>query len=228
LQIIWPFDPVDASSKTLTGQADSMLRQAIIVGYLRPGERLTMRGLAQDMGMSVTPVREAIQNLISEHVLHMQSPKTIIVPRIDQAACFEVFQIRIALETLAAEQAMSHMGAADFKKLRAINARHRESLERRDIGKVLKSNNDFHFYIYRKSLMPALLNLIETQWLRIGPTLNFLHPDYVGGLTGNDHHELIICALEDGSAPEVRAALSGALLSAQNEIIKRLPPRLTI
>ena len=106
-----------------------------------------MRGLAQDMGMSVTPVREAIQNLISEHVLHMQSPKTIIVPRIDQAACFEVFQIRIALETLAAEQAMSHMGAADFKKLRAINARHRESLERRDIGKVLKSNNDFHFSI---------------------------------------------------------------------------------
>ena len=72
MQITWPFDPVDASSKTLTGQADSMLRQAIIVGYLRPGERLTMRGLAQDMGMSVTPVREAIQNLISEHVLHMQ------------------------------------------------------------------------------------------------------------------------------------------------------------
>ena len=228
MQITWPFDPVDASSKTLTGQADSMLRQAIIVGYLRPGERLTMRGLAQDMGMSVTPVREAIQNLISEHVLHMQSPKTIIVPRIDQAACFEVFQIRIALETLAAEQAMSHMGAADFKKLRAINARHRESLERRDIGKVLKSNNDFHFSIYRKSLMPTLLNLIETQWLRIGPTLNLLHPDYVGGLTGNDHHELIICALEDQSAPEVRAALSGALLSAQNEIMKRLPPRSTI
>lgn len=227
MQTTWPFEPIDSATKTLTGQADSMLRQAMIAGYLRPGERLTMRGLAQDMGMSVTPVREAIQNLISERVLLLQSPKTIIVPRIDQEACFEVFQIRIALETLAAEQAMPHLQRADFKTLRAINASHRESLKRRDIGNVLKSNNDFHFSIYRGAAMPTLLTLIETQWLRIGPTLNLLHPDYVGGLSGNDHHELIIRALEQGSASEVRAALSGALLSAQNEIMKRLPSHLT-
>jgi len=223
LPVSWPFKPPKSASNTLTGQADSMLRQAIISGYLRPGERLTMRGLAQDMGMSVTPIREAIQNLISEHVLLMQSPKTIIVPRIDKVACFEVFQIRIALETLAAIQAMPNLGAVDFQRLRVINARHRESLERCDIGKVLKSNNDFHFSIYGAAAMPRLLNLIETQWLRIGPTLNLLHPDYVGGLTGNDHHELIIRALEKGSIPQVRDTISRALVCAQNEIMKRLP-----
>lgn len=226
MQTTWPFDPVDTAPNTLTGQADSMLRQAMIAGYLRPGERLTMRGLAQDMGMSVTPVREAIQNLISEHVLFMQSPKTIIVPRIDQVACYEVFQIRIALETLAAEQAMPHLRQANFAALRVVNARHRESLERRDIGNVLKFNNDFHFSIYRAAKMRTLLNLIETQWLRIGPTLNLLHPEYVGGLTGNDHHELIIRALESRSALQVRDAIGVALESAQNEIMKRLPPSL--
>lgn len=227
MQTSWPFTPTEAASKTLTGQADSMLRQAMSVGYLRPGERLTMRGLAQDMGMSVTPVREAIQNLISEHVLSMQSPKTIIVPRIDAAICYEVFQIRVALETLAAIHAMPNLGPPDFAELRVINARHRSALESRDIAKVLQYNNEFHFAIYRPSGMPSLLNLIETQWLRIGPTLNLLHPNYVGGLSGNDHHELIIRALERGSEDSVRGTLSTALLTAQDEIMKRLPSRLT-
>lgn len=227
MQVSWPFEPTGAAAKTLTGQADSMLRQAMRVGYLRPGERLTMRGLAQDMGMSVTPVREAIQNLISEHVLSMQSPKTIIVPRIDAAICYEVFQIRVALETLAAVEAMPNLGPIDFIELRAINAKHRDALENRDIGKVLQYNNDFHFSIYRPAGMPSLLNLIETQWLRIGPTLNLLHPNYVGGLSGNDHHELIIQALEAGSTSRVRETLSKALVTAQDEIIKRLPSRLT-
>lgn len=227
LHTSWPFTPSEAASNTLTGRADSMLRQAMSMGYLRPGERLTMRGLAQDMGMSVTPVREAIQNLISENVLSMQSPKTIIVPRIDAAICYEVFQIRVALETLAAIQAMPNLGSTDFAELRAINARHRAALESRDIGKVLQYNKEFHFSIYRPSGMPSLLNLIETQWLRIGPTLNLLHPNYVGGLSGNDHHELIIRALESSSEDEVRDTLSMALLTAQDEIIKRLRSQLT-
>lgn len=223
MQITWPFAPEETAGLTLTGQADSMLRQAIIVGYLRPGERLTMRGLAEDMGMSVTPVREAIQNLISEHVLHMKSPKTIIVPRIDKTTCFEIFQIRVALETLATVQAMPNLGKRDFATLRSINARHREALMNRDVGSVLKTNNDFHFSIYRPSGMPSLLSLIQNQWLRIGPTLNLLHPGYVGGLSGNDDHELIIQALEEKSATAVRRTIAGALISAQDEIIKRLP-----
>ena len=49
----------------------------------------------------------------------------------------------------------------------------------------------------------------------------------VGGLSGNDHHELIIRALESGSEDEVRDTLSMALLTAQDEIMKRLPSRLT-
>jgi DNA-binding GntR family transcriptional regulator len=227
VQRSWPFAPAETSSKTLTGQADSMLRQAIIAGYLRPGERLTMRGLAEDMGMSVTPVREAIQNLIAEHVLFMKSPKTIIMPRVDKDACYEVFQIRVALETLAAVQAMPNLGEQDFQHLRSVNARHREALKNRDIGNVLKTNNAFHFSIYRPSRMPTLLSLIENQWLRIGPTLNLLHPDYVGGLSGNDDHEMIIQALEAGSAAELSKAITDALLSAQDEIMKRLPSRLT-
>lgn len=223
MQITWPFEPEETSGMTLTGQADSMLRQAMIAGYLRPGERLTMRGLAEDMGMSVTPVREAIQNLISEHVLHMKSPKTIIVPRIDKAACFEVFQIRVALETLAADQAMPNLGPRDFENLRHINGRHREALINRDIGNVLKTNNDFHFSIYRHAKMPSLLSLVESQWLRIGPTLNLLHPGYVGGLSGNDDHELIIQALERRSSADVRKTITRALTSAQDEIMTRLP-----
>jgi DNA-binding GntR family transcriptional regulator len=49
----------------------------------------------------------------------------------------------------------------------------------------------------------------------------------VGGLSGNDHHELIIRALESGSKDEVRDTLSMALLTAQDEVMKRLPSHLT-
>ena len=209
---------------TMTGRAYAAMRMALMSGYLRPGERLTMRSLAEELGMSVTPVREAIQQLISEHVLAMPGPKTVIVPRIDAARYSEIILIRRALECLAAVQAAPHHDASMLAQLRQVNAQHKKAIEADSVGDVLARNKEFHFLIYRASGLPSLVDLIENQWVRVGPTLTFLFPRYMRSLAGNQCHDQMIDAIETGDMPALKAALSADLMTAHRELLKILAP----
>jgi DNA-binding GntR family transcriptional regulator len=202
----------------LASQAYHALRQALMTGYMRPGERVTMRALAEELGMSVTPVRDAIQLLIIEHALVMPGPKTVMVPRLDVPQYHEIVLIRCALEKLAAEQAMSRLGADTIAELRRINALHREAIEKRNVTEFLKYNKQFHFLIYRGCAMSSLVDLIENQWVRIGPTLSFLYPRYSRSLSGNQIHERMIDAIEAGDTAALRRAVEADMMSAQREL----------
>ena len=209
---------------TLTGQAYRAIRLALISGYFRPGDRLTMRGLAEQLEMSVTPVREAIQLLITEHALIMPGPKTVTVPRIDTAQYNEIILIRCALEALAAEQAIGRLDTAAIDHLRQVNVRHREAIEVGDVTAVLTHNRQFHFSIYQPCAMPSLIDLIENQWVRIGPLLNLLYPHYMRSLSGNRLHDRMIAAIEDRDAGALTMALRDDLSLAQIELTKVLQP----
>lgn len=204
---------------TLTGRAYAALRLALISGYLRPGERLTMRGVANGLKMSVTPVREAIQQLIIEHALVMPGPKTVMVPHLDAALYSEIILIRQALETLAAEKAAPFHTPAMIETLRAVNARHRAAIEAGNVSAVLTHNKEFHFLIYRASGLPSLVDLIEKQWVRVGPTLNLLYPRYMRSLSGNQFHERMIDALENGDTALLRSSLQSDMVSAERELL---------
>ena len=130
----------EATSPTLSSHAYRAIRAALMSGYFRPGERLTMRGLADEMQMSVTPVREAIQQLITERALFMPGARTVVVPRISRAEYDEIVLIRLALEGLAARFAIEVIGAADLVELRRINALHRESIESGNTVAALNSS----------------------------------------------------------------------------------------
>lgn len=211
-----------ADPPTLTVQAYQAIRSALMSGHLRPGQRLTMRAMSHELGMSVTPVREAIQLLITEHVLAMPGPKTVIVPRIDAAEYSEIILIRRALEVLAAEQAARSRDAALIDDLRAANARHRDAIEREDMAAVLTANKEFHFRLYRASGLPSLFDLIENQWVRVGPTLNLLYPQYTRSFVGNRCHDSMIEALSHQDTGALRDALVADLVMAERELLKVL------
>ena len=214
----------EATSPTLSSHAYRAIRAALMSGYFRPGERLTMRGLADEMQMSVTPVREAIQQLITERALFMPGARTVVVPRISRAEYDEIVLIRLALEGLAARFAIEVIGAADLVELRRINALHRESIESGNTVAALKNNRAFHFGIYRRCNMPSLIDLIENQWVRIGPTLNFLYPMYLQSLRGNQIHERMLDAIAARSAPDLEAALGEDMSAAKTVLHKVLEP----
>jgi len=214
----------ESAPATLSSQAYRAIRIALMSGYFRPGERLTMRGLAEEMRMSVTPVREAIQLLITEHALFMPGARTVVVPRVTREQYDEIIQIRGALEGLAVTNALPFIDAAQLAELKRINARHRESIEAGNTVAALENNRAFHFGIYRHCRMPSLIDLIENQWVRVGSTLNFLYPRYSRSLSGNLFHEQMLQAIEDRSATRLVAALMGDLSTAKTEIHKILAP----
>lgn len=214
----------DTDQTTMSGRAYSALRLALMSGNLRPGERLTMRGLAKDLDMSVTPVREAVQQLINERALVMPGPKTVIVPRLDAAQYSEVILIRRALECLAAKEAAARRTPEMLDRLRDVNVLHRAAIEVGDVTSVLARNREFHFTIYRASGLPSLVDIVENQWVRVGPTLNLLFPRYMRSFSGNRCHDRMISALEACDSDALCAALDTDLVTAERELLKILTP----
>jgi DNA-binding GntR family transcriptional regulator len=222
-----PLDRIDAVSRpeTLTDQTYWRIRRAIMGGHLAPGEKITVRGIASALGVSLTPAREAIGRLVAERVLVQSLNRTVEVPRMTMAAYEEIYRIRFLLEGFAAEMAIENIDAAGLKRLQGIHQEHSKAIERGDVKKVLQKNEDFHFEIYRASGMPTLVSIIEGLWSQIGPTLNLLYPRYLTQPKGNRNHRRAIEAIiaRDGTA--LRQAIEQDLTDGAEHILAELGPK---
>lgn len=104
----------------LSARAYTALKDALISGTFGPGERIVMQDLAERLGTSVTPVREACLRLVSEQGLEIRSGRFVTVPELDLARYMELRMIRLALEGLAAGLAAEHAQPADIDRLTEI------------------------------------------------------------------------------------------------------------
>ena len=192
---------------SLGERAYETLKDTIIRGGFPSGTKLTVRSVAQALGVSTTPARDAINRLIAEGALVNQGPKTVVLPELTQSALDEVTRIRIALEGLAAESAAAHASAGDIKQLEQMQKKINDALDKRGYKDVLHHNKDFHFHIYNLSNMPRLVSIIEAMWLRIGPSLHDLYPDFQVSRKGVSNHQRAIKALRERDAAGARAAI---------------------
>ena len=165
-----------ARGDTLADQAYQKLRHALMTGALLPEQVLTVRGVAEDFGVSLTPVREAVQRLVVEHGLEVVNGRTIRVPRLGVETYREILKIRMELECLAAKEAAPRISHDEIERLEAVMQAHLAAIQAGDAHQTLMRNSDFHLSIYRASGQPILIRIIESLWLRVGPTLNLLFP----------------------------------------------------
>jgi DNA-binding GntR family transcriptional regulator len=182
------------------------LKDRISRGVYRPGDKLTVRSVAETLGVSSTPARDAINRLTAENALVYAGPKTVIIPVLSEFDLREVTVVRIALEGLAAEEAAKNCGASDVEKLKALQIQINEGLAQRDYASVLWHNKEFHFHVYGRSGLPRLVGLIEAQWLRVGPSFYGLYPEFAEERCGVRNHEMVIDAIEEGDGRALRAA----------------------
>jgi DNA-binding GntR family transcriptional regulator len=165
-----PFKVPKLQRNTLNDEVYQQLKQAIMAGRLEPGVRMTIRSLAAAFGISLMPVREALRRLVAEQVLEMLPNRSVALPVITRERFHEITQIRISLESLAAEEATSRITEADIEALDRLNTAMERPNATQSPG-FLENNREFHFYLYRKSSLPILVSLIESLWLQIGPLL---------------------------------------------------------
>ena len=124
------------------------LREAIITGELEPGERLMEIKLANELGVSRTPVREAIRKLELEGLVIMTARKGAEVAPINEKDLKEVLEIRKALEGLACQLACKNACEEDIKKLYKANEAVKKAVDSEDIEKITLTDVAFHEIIY--------------------------------------------------------------------------------
>ncbi len=109
-----------AEDTSLRRQVYDSLREALTAGRFVPGQKLTFRFVAGALGVSLTPVREALRRLVAEGAFEMQPNRSVRVPLMTRARILELRDIRIALEGLAAEKAAERASKQQIGRLRRI------------------------------------------------------------------------------------------------------------
>lgn len=210
--------PLDAGSLSLRTYLS--LREALIAGNFTPGERVLMQDLADRLGTSVTPVREACFRLVSEQALELRSGRFVTVPDLSRSRYWQIRTIRIALEGLAAELAVDNASAGDIARLKEI---HREFFAAEDSGDADKArhwNREFHFTVYRLSRMDMLIGQIESLWVSMGPILNVYYQQADDDYKGAEEHDVLIDAFRRKNKRAAREAIENDIVRGGARLLK--------
>ncbi|TSA47193.1 MAG: GntR family transcriptional regulator [Deltaproteobacteria bacterium] len=152
------------ASKTKNVAVYNKLRQSIIKGKLKPGQKVVMAELAKAFGLSETPVREAIRRLESEGYIDFTPHMGAIVTKIDEGELVEIYLIRIALEELATRLASPHITEKDIDFLNKKNSEMEMAIQQNRYEILAAMNKAFHLRIYKAAPFPRLYKMICDLW----------------------------------------------------------------
>ena len=182
------------------------LRSRIMLGELPPGKPLTLRGIAQEYHLSMTPAREAVRRLVAEGALSLSGSGRVTTPALSDDRIEELAALRALIEVELASRALPRAHMALIERLQTINGTVAEAVAHRDAVSYIRANLEFHRTLYLRAQAPAMLAMAETVWLQLGPTMRALY----GKLRRTDppqFHRLIIAALRAGDEPGLRLAV---------------------
>lgn len=137
------------------------LREAIINGVLKPGERLMEIQLAEELGVSRTPVREAIRKLELEGFVIMIPRRGTYVADLSIKDINEVFEVRTALDVLAAGLAAERITDEELEQMERLLVHIGEYIEKEDMDKIVEADSQFHDILYRASRNDRLVQIIN-------------------------------------------------------------------
>ena len=144
------------------------LRQAILKGELEPGERLMEIQLAEKLGVSRTPIREAIRRLEKESLVLMVPRKGAEVAGISEKMLKDVLEIRMTLEELALRLAIARADSADIAQMEKAEETFQQAVEGGKLIDMAEADERFHFFIYEAAgndkLTEILLGLKENMY----------------------------------------------------------------
>ncbi|MEJ2057638.1 MAG: GntR family transcriptional regulator [Desulfofustis sp.] len=172
------------------------LRQGIIKGTLKPGQKLVMAALAKKFKTSETPIREAIRRLESDGYVIFTPHSGAVVTEINQQKLSEIYVIRISLEALATRLAVPYIDQDDLAWLKKKNNEMKAAVKKSHYEKLARLNKAFHLRIYEAAPFPRLYKMISDLWdaFERWPSVFTYIPDRA--VAALKEHEQIIEALE--------------------------------
>ena len=146
-----------------------LLRTNLLCGKIAPGIPLTIRGLAEALDVSPMPVREALHRLACEGAVEAKNNRRVIVPLMTAEKFSELCELRILLETHAAEGALPYVRESDISNLERIDASIDDAVQRSDAEAISLLNQEFHRSLYSANPFQIVVPLVESLWLQLGP-----------------------------------------------------------
>lgn len=176
------------------------LRTAILEGNLKAGQRLMEVQLAEQLGVSRTPVREAIRKLELEGLVVMLPRKGAYVANMSFKDFIDVLEIRSSLEGLAASLAAERLREEDIEDLERVAKEFETSVREADIDNVLKKDVEFHEKIFLMANNKKLYQLITSLWEQVHRFRVTYVSNYDASLSLVDEHNRILEAIKSGDS----------------------------
>lgn len=217
--------------KRATDEVYEAMRQAIVTRVFKPGERLQVEEIAQKLGVSLTPVRHALQQLATEGLIEIHPRSGTYVTNVSPQEIEETFELRCALECLAGERAVSRIESQQIERLRQLLGILAKPVNSDSaLVEHERANSELHQILIDASGSRRLAELYES--LNAHIKIARIHSSESSGARPADweirleveqrEHEAIVGAVEERNAEALTAALRKHIYRAKDSLVNSL------
>ena len=201
-----------AEHQPLPDKIANFVREAIIVGKLKPGEKISEAKLADELHISRTPIREAIRMLESEGFVSIIPRRGTIVSEFSLEDLYEYFQIKACLEGFAAASVVDSLSERDLNKMKKLNEEEMAAVKAGDFSHYLRIHDDFHQTFLARTGNSKLFSLIQHMGFHIRRLEKVFndHPEIF--VTCSETHGSLIAAFEAKDPKKVREMVEQNIL----------------
>lgn len=205
---------------TLAQEVYTRIRESIMNGELLPGEKISIRKMAERYGVSTMPVREALNKLQSEGFVHFER-RSIYVSQLSAKDLIEIFKIRMNLERLAMEWSYPNIGAKEIAELTKMVKEMDLHIHSPIEWNVL--NKQFHTKIYSYSHSKPMLEMLHAVWGRVDPYMNIYSTSpYYLSLSQQEHNQMID-HMKEKDIDSLLALTTKHIQKTCDAVLERLP-----
>jgi DNA-binding GntR family transcriptional regulator len=201
-----PAERADTARTLLRDQAYAQLRDAILDGTLEPGEQLKDAELAEWLGLSRTPIREAVARLEEYGLVETKPNSYTRVTPLSARDARDAFTVYAALEELAASLAVPRLTVDDLETMRAANSDFANALAAADVSAAVSADDRFHGVLVHAAANREIARSLE----RLLPKIRRLERARFGSLAGRrsvEQHERITALCAAGDAQRAAEAV---------------------
>jgi len=191
--------------KTKEEYVAEFLREGILSGRFPRGTRLKQADIAEQLKLSITPVREAFRILEAEGYVINETHRGVVVAPFDASATREINELRMLLESRLAVAALEHMTQQNYAELSKLQREFEEAEARKDRESVRALNYRFHSQLYALARLPQTLHFVQVLWAKYPFDLINL----IGGRAGRAaaEHRRLLKAVKAGDKRAIVNAL---------------------
>lgn len=200
----------------LHNQVCSILRSAILRGDFEPGERLVQTELAEMIGVSRMPIREALRTLEIEGLITMEPHKGAVVRVLEKEDVEEIYELRSVLESLALRKSMKYFTEEDRKLIKQYH----DSMMKATTEEYIELNKEFHDLLTNNCESPRLLGFINTISRGLAQDTPLVIPGQMD--KSNTEHERIVQAILESDAEGAAEYLAEHIHRTGIELVKYL------